>query len=231
MQLGGIAAVLYGANGGAAIGSISDGTNTRLAVNALISNPAANPANVNVTGGSVASVPSCGIGTLLNTVRVPLRTSGGSASMDAANGSVNTPVTFFYAADATKAVTVYQLDIFASSTAITFNGNTFLNRTSLGALTNGILLQSQIGGVTTTHATIRLNEDFLSQLNNTNFSAYIASTTVLLASHVFNQPLTPGSTDRIQLLVRDNLNVLLGTGILGSSETYVLQAYVSAVKS
>lgn len=129
-----------------------------------------------------------------------------------------TPKTFSYTATATSLVRKIRIAMIddGASTAIKFG--------SITGLTNGILIQSVIGGVTSTIATLKDNGDIITHFSGLNFGSsavlsilglvtpqgYLDSTDVIVGAMAFAE--YPGvvdiilrSGDKIQAVVQDNL--------------------------
>jgi hypothetical protein len=178
-----VAVLADGANG-ALITSVADGSaNRRLHVDAKIFRP---------SGASLINRY------LLN---------GSSANMMVVGTSV-APVKFSYSPAANTTATVTNINLVLTAGSINFSGATrFLNG---GALPNGLLAAVTIGGVTSSMALLKSNEDFI---NLAGGNGYMAGTSgglvnggtnsVLSFSLGFSQVLAPG--DSVFFAVQDNI--------------------------
>jgi len=128
--------------------------------------------------------------------------NGGSENM-LVNGSV-TPVNFDFLADPTSTLAINSLLLVFSANDFEFDGASF---GSITKLTNGILLQTIISGVTTTVFTLKQNEDYLRVPGRTPIVNNYGPKDILAVDLAFGGliKLAAGSADKIRVVVRDNL--------------------------
>jgi hypothetical protein len=121
------------------------------------------------------------------------------------NGSV-TPTVFTLPADVTNDIVLTELRLVISGSGFDWNGGTFGN--GGGVLTNGVLIELDIGGVVTEITNLKINEDLLLVPVRTDVVVdQVSASGVVALSVDFGSgvTLTAGSADEIRSTVRDDL--------------------------
>ena len=178
------------------VGVLYDGTNYRLAC------------DVRNGTGATPDQPAQGYGVGSKTIIRPLL--NGTAQDLQVNGAT-TPVTFSYTAGGVNNV-IYRIRLLMSVAGMAFNGGSFggsyLGALGAvfypGALTKGLAIGVQSGGVKTTLATYFINEDLL-WANGGSGTAAGASGAYIYSDLVVNQTLVGGTTDGVFVTVSENL--------------------------
>lgn len=151
----------------------------------------------------------------LRQLRAPLVNSAGSLSQ-IVNGSV-TPVDFAVSASPgiTKWITSFRVVIQGQDTQIATQDFRRYAQTVAPGLTNGIQIEAVQGGITTAIAALPVQKigDYLNYATSFVSFAAAISATVDYLQFDFALPtpvvLTPGSTDRLVMRIRDNLTTSL----------------------
>jgi hypothetical protein len=138
-----------------------------------------------------------------------LEKSGGGSALHDENGST-TPVPFFFGADATKDIHLQSLSVCMSSTSIDLDGTKFA---SGNYLPNGLLVRATVNdGQTIDPITnFTINEDFRRLLMADLAQGSVNDNMTGIIQFGGDMILKAGSSDKLEVVVRDNLTTpLLG---------------------
>jgi hypothetical protein len=116
------------------------------------------------------------------------------------------PIVFTLPADATDDIVLTELRLVISAGGFNWDGTTFGN--GGGALTNGVLIELDLGGTVTEIVNLQINEDLLLVPVRTDVVVdQIAATAVIALSVDFGSgiTLTAASADEVRSTIRDDL--------------------------
>lgn len=194
------------------VGTLSDGTQYRLCVDTKPNG------GVSVQQSALGSVSAAKI------VNLPLLL--GTAADMTVNGAVTNKV---FTATMPANTTILSVQFMITSTGTFLNGNGFggvgtgglLGTNNPGALTNGIVLAVNAGGVNTVMGTFLTNDD-LFILNGNGAVGSIGSGSLSTSTLILNQPFAGLGTDAITMTIRDNMT---------NRNIYLMRAYAKGIKT
>lgn len=128
--------------------------------------------------------------------------NGGSGNLRV-NGSV-TPVEFAFEADPSADIALHELALMLSTDNFQVRGDKFADE---AALTNGILVQVVVGGVTSTLATLKISEHLAELASPGGFQVVSLAKDLVVSALRFGGKvvLQAGTADKVKVTVRDNL--------------------------
>lgn len=162
-----------------------------------------------------------------NVLRTPVLNSSSQSLI--VNGATTNVAFTWVPSTTTASYIITGINFVISSYSVIMQGKYWMALS--GGLTNGILVQVSSGGVFSTLATLKINEDFLSfsGIPTINLSG---STDYIQARLSFSQPIAANSGDGVRITVRDNLTTNTGGGLLsaGTANLYYASAYVEGIR-